>query len=230
MAYTTRELPSKEWARLTEVGAELGPIQHLLTPETTRMLVVEDAAGAIVGSWALMCAWHVEGLWIAPAHQQRGSVGRRLLATMRHWIRGTGAAGVVTGSVSPLVDALLTKAHAERLAPAMWVWPVSPVREADAARGARFHQHLHAHAPVDAHPDDPDHDVAVGVALRLATEWGPERASAAYNAWATGAGYQAIQSFREVREGVFELQFATQRMQIGLNGAVFSVEECSPCP
>lgn len=82
---TTRLLPPSDWGLLADT--ELGPIVPQLDPARTQMLVVEDA-GQIVGCWALMTVLHAEGVWIAPAHQGRGSVARRLLRGMRQLLAG----------------------------------------------------------------------------------------------------------------------------------------------
>lgn len=119
---TTRELPPAEWERLA--GTELGPMRLLLRPETTRVLVVEDESGAIVGAWSLMCAWHVEGLWIDPAHQGKGSVGRRLLTTMQRWILETGSRCVLTASASASVSGLLAHIGASVVPGQTWLWSV----------------------------------------------------------------------------------------------------------
>lgn len=63
----------------------------------------------------------------------------------------------------------------------------------DTQRGADFHDQLIALLPAAAHEDDPDHDRAVGAAMRVALDDGdPRRATHDYNIWANAHGYQMI--------------------------------------
>lgn len=103
---TTRELPPEEWSRLD--GTELGASWHQLQPTWARVLVVEDG-DQIVGCWALMNLWHLEGLWLAPEWQHRPSVARRLWVGMRRLMASVGAQSAITASVTPNVQALLEK-------------------------------------------------------------------------------------------------------------------------
>jgi len=103
---TRRELPRSEWARLA--GTELAPaIAADVFPADTRLVVVEDDAGAIVGAWAVIRYVHVEGLWIAPTHRGRGRVLRHLLAGMRDVARSWGAAAVWTAAQTADVARLI---------------------------------------------------------------------------------------------------------------------------
>jgi hypothetical protein len=92
--FTTRVLPPAEWPGL--VGTELEVVWPHMRPQDS-VVVVEDR-GDIVGCWALLTVKHVEGLWIAPAHRGRSSVGRRLLAGM----------GALVGPSTPVFTAALT--------------------------------------------------------------------------------------------------------------------------
>lgn len=119
-----RDLPASEWDRLT--GTELERIRVLFRPDQARVLVVENDAGEIVGCWSLFAAWHVEGLWIAPAYRGQGNVARRLLRTMKSWIRTAGVSGVVTASLDPAVSAYLIRLGAYPLPGAAYIWPMQP--------------------------------------------------------------------------------------------------------
>lgn len=106
---TSRVLPVAEWPRLA--GTELESVWPTL-PHTSdvQIVVVEDAAGAIVGCWAALRVIHVEGVWIAPAYRQRTSVARRLWRTMGRTIATAfGAGGAWTGAGSADIAALLTR-------------------------------------------------------------------------------------------------------------------------
>jgi len=103
--FTTRVLPPDEWARLA--GTEqLGPVASLLDPETTDVLVVERD-GEIVGTWAVLPVWHLEGAWIHPDHRGKGSVARHLWGAMRRMLRQRHIGGVMTTGASDEVRALI---------------------------------------------------------------------------------------------------------------------------
>lgn len=100
----TRLLPRREWeTRLA--GTELEHAAPLLAPGA-QVLVVEDA-DALVGCWALIPYVHVEGLWIAPTHRGRASVGRRLLTGMHRVARAMGADAVLTAATDDTVRRLI---------------------------------------------------------------------------------------------------------------------------
>lgn len=109
---TSRILPRAEYGRLA--GTELEAVAPVL-PADADVLVVEDADGAIVGCWAAFALVHVEGVWIAPEHQGRSGVARRLLAGMRAIAGARGARAVNTASVSPDVSGMLRKLGAVQL-------------------------------------------------------------------------------------------------------------------
>lgn len=102
---TARLLPPEEWGRLA--GTELGPVYQHLDPAEAHIVVVEDAAGAIVGCWSAFPVWHLEGVWIAPAQQRRGVVARRLLRQVADLLRAHRVTRVLTGCVSAHVARLL---------------------------------------------------------------------------------------------------------------------------
>lgn len=122
---TTRELPRDEWARLDAL--DMDPIVWAL-PDDSRIVVVEDTAGAIVGVWAVIRYVHVEGLWIAPDHRKRGRVGARLLAGMRRVARSWGAPAVLTGCVSEEVRKMLEHVGGAKLPGDHYVFPIGEVR------------------------------------------------------------------------------------------------------
>lgn len=121
---TTRLLPPAEWDRLQ--GTELGPVAQIL-PETARVIVVEDEAGAIVGCWSVFQVVHVEGLWIAPANRGKGSVARRLLVEMRKQARDFGARAVMTAAITPDVRALIESVGGSQVPGEHFVMPLENV-------------------------------------------------------------------------------------------------------
>lgn len=108
---TSRLLPPAEYGKLA--GTELeGVAAHL--PPLAQVLVVEDGE-QLAGCWLLFPQWHVEGLWIAPAHRKRAGVARRLWAAMQRQAQAIGARTLMTGSCSAEVTALLEHVGAEKL-------------------------------------------------------------------------------------------------------------------
>jgi N-acetylglutamate synthase-like GNAT family acetyltransferase len=118
---TTRILPPEEWERLS--GTELGEVWPILPPACTKVLVVEDTDGRIIGCWALMNLYHAEGLWIAPDHRGKGSVARRLIRDMSKELRELGATTVITAAIDPAIVGYLERMGAEAL-PASYAMPV----------------------------------------------------------------------------------------------------------
>lgn len=105
---TTRTLPSSEWSKL--VGTELEPLAAVVDPSRMTVVVVEDDEGAVIGCWGLLTFLHAEGVWVAPQHRLKGSVARRLMTGMRQAVRDGGERMVITGSMSPEMDALIQHA------------------------------------------------------------------------------------------------------------------------
>lgn len=118
---TTRLLDRAEYPRL--LGTELETVwPHL--PPSARVIVVEDAQGAIVGCWALFTSVHVEGVWVSPEHRGRGRVALKLLTAMRAQARDMGAAAVMTGAVSDDVRGLIAHLHGTRVPGEQYVIPL----------------------------------------------------------------------------------------------------------
>lgn len=102
----TRVLPPEEWHRLA--GTEVESLVPGLTPENAQVVVV-DAGGEIVGTWAVLRIVHVECLWIAPAHQRKGSVARRLIRGVVAAAQRWRTPSVWTASVDPGVTTMIQK-------------------------------------------------------------------------------------------------------------------------
>lgn len=118
---TSRLLSRDEWPRL--VGTELETaIPHL--PADTHVIVVENAAGAIVGCWAVLRVVHVEGLWVHPDDRKKGAVGRQLLRAMTDVARGLGATVVMTAAVTDEVRRLIEAVGGQRLPGEHFVIPL----------------------------------------------------------------------------------------------------------
>ena len=119
---TTRELPFEEWSKLA--GTELESLRQVLDPSRARVMVVEDDAGTILGCWALFVAFHTEGFWVAPSHRKTGGVARRLLVTMREWLRLEGIQAVMTAANDVEMSAYLTRLGATPLPGEHFLWPM----------------------------------------------------------------------------------------------------------
>ncbi len=121
---TTRELPREEWGKIVEAEAGRDVLAAAPSDTQIRVVVVEDEAGAVVGSWLVYPAVHVEGFWIAEAHRGRGSVLRRLLLGMTKAARTFGVAAVMTQSMSPKVDDLVSGYGGTMLQGRAWWFPL----------------------------------------------------------------------------------------------------------
>ena len=73
----TRILKREEWPRL-EAAAQSPVFQHA-DQRDVAMVVVENAAGEIVGSMAVLSITHFENAWVSPAHRSKAGVLRALL-------------------------------------------------------------------------------------------------------------------------------------------------------
>jgi hypothetical protein len=103
---TTRILPVAEWPRLA--GTLLETVWPTLDPRTTQILVVE-AGDRLVGCWALLALWHLEGCWIDPARRGRAGVARAGLRAMRALLAAAGIGEVLMMATNPGSQALCQK-------------------------------------------------------------------------------------------------------------------------
>ncbi len=114
-------LRQDEWPMLA--GTPLDEVVLMLPPDT-RVIVVQDEAGAVVGQWAVIRYVHLEALWIAPEHQKRGAVGRRLLTMAKRVAQSWGATAVWTAAMTDDVRALLARVGARQLPGDHYVMPI----------------------------------------------------------------------------------------------------------
>ncbi len=122
--YRTRVVPILEWGVLETTP--LAPVLGTL-PGTTQILAVEHE-DCVVGTWAVVPYVHAEGLWIDPAHRDKG-VGRRLLKRMPAIADALGANGaVMTAASDPKVAAYLERLGAIVLPGTPYVLPLRKVR------------------------------------------------------------------------------------------------------
>lgn len=119
---TRRILAPEEWPRLAETP--LADVWPMLQADRSRVVVVEDAEGQIVGCWAFVLMLHAEGVYIAPAHRRQGSVARQLLAGLREAAVATGSHAVWTGADDPEVARLLTRIGARSVPYESFVIPI----------------------------------------------------------------------------------------------------------
>lgn len=69
-----RILPPEEWPR-----TNILPLAPYIHPDNAAMVVVEDSAGEVVASLAVLRATHFEGLWIDPECRGNAGVARALI-------------------------------------------------------------------------------------------------------------------------------------------------------
>ncbi len=115
--YTVRQLPVVEWERLE--GLPFAS-QGLPSPDLTVIFVAETAEGAIVGLWSAMTAVHLDGLWIAEAHQGTTIAGR-LLRAMKTFLQTHGITVSFTVVSDPEVMILAHKAGFTRVPGDLWM-------------------------------------------------------------------------------------------------------------
>jgi N-acetylglutamate synthase-like GNAT family acetyltransferase len=118
---TSRLLPPAEWPKLA--GTYLEPLWPLLKPESCSVIVVEED-GAIIGTWALMSVFHVEGF-----SAKNGLVIRKLLKAMKVEAEKQGITTVVTASTSPVIADFLTRMdpHTVPIEGTGYVWTLPTV-------------------------------------------------------------------------------------------------------
>jgi hypothetical protein len=104
---TSRELPPTEWPRLD--GTELERMWPVLDPDHATVVVVEDEAGMIVGTWAVMAVVHAEGFGVSLAHRQDSRVLRLLMKTGHRVMARLGIASFVTAASTPEMATYLTR-------------------------------------------------------------------------------------------------------------------------
>lgn len=119
---TSRILPREEWPRLH--GTEAETVWEHLNPETARVLVVENSAGEIVGTWTVLRMVHVECVWIREDYRGAFGVVKRLLKGMRMVAHGWGAKTVLTGAMTDQVRGLIRSLGGSRLPGEHFVIPV----------------------------------------------------------------------------------------------------------
>lgn len=229
---TSRILPHEEWARLE--GTELGPVWRALDPAVARVIVVEDTYGQIAGCWSLLPFVHAEGLWIAPAHRGKSAVLRQLWQALISSANEIGIQSVVTSAASDEVAEILVKRGARPM-PASYVLDTdSRPNGADRKRGEQFHHQLFAVLPASAqHPDDGDHDAAVGRAIRVGLDEGaPERAERQYNGWALQHGYAPVKFLGLNADGQMVVDIVEAVIAFDATGGVSVIESRLevPCP
>lgn len=122
---TSRILNPDEYLRLAGTPAE-GAVTHF-TP-ATRVVVVEDDDGKLLGCEVFQPILHGEFLWIHPQHRGKSSVARRLWKAMKDTVkREFSVEWFATGCDSDQVRELLCHVKAHKL-PDHYMVPVGEVR------------------------------------------------------------------------------------------------------
>jgi hypothetical protein len=125
MAYTARELPPEEWARLEGL-----PIaENLPTPETASIFVIEeDATAQIIATWAALTTVHADGCWVNPAYQRNAAVIRAFTSGYFAMLRAHGIPQVLTVTQTNQTGTLAEKLGGVPLG-TLWLIPVPSVEE-----------------------------------------------------------------------------------------------------
>lgn len=103
---TDRELPREEWSRLAD--SSLGPFLDRF-PSSVTILVVEDAAGVIVGHVAVLPMYHAECAWIAEPYRRTGIVARKLWKAIGRTLRSRACTSAFMSAADERMRALLDK-------------------------------------------------------------------------------------------------------------------------
>jgi len=117
----SRLLDRDDWHRLSPDRLPV-EARDLMPPETVVLVVERD--GEIVASWIAMPVWHVEGVWVAPAHRKNATVAKRLLTGMRGVLRALGLRRVITHALDDEVRGLLAHLDATPLPGTAYSIPV----------------------------------------------------------------------------------------------------------
>ncbi len=80
MAIIARVLPEDEWYRLEKL-----PINTEATPDPDRCVIVvaENEVGDIVGTWGLVLAPFLEGLWVDPEYRKKTYAAAKMWQCMQ---------------------------------------------------------------------------------------------------------------------------------------------------
>lgn len=125
MTLTTRILPREEWGRLK--GFDLEVMTPLIQAGRGDIIVVESD-GEIVGHWAIYDVLNAHGVWLSFSVRQTHAPVL-LLEAMRDYAASRGVRAVVTSSMDPKVDALLTKLSAVELPGRHFAIPIPPEQD-----------------------------------------------------------------------------------------------------
>lgn len=117
-AYRARVLPVEEWERLRALpfGKE-----GLPDPQLAMIVVVENADGQIVGTWAAQTMVMLDGLWKDPEAAKEAPVAPLLLRTMKDLLREREIVTSFTLISDPQVMVLAVKAGFTRASGDLWM-------------------------------------------------------------------------------------------------------------
>lgn len=127
---TTRVLPYEDWSRLDETDLA----SHWRTLPSGSVIIVAEDGGRIVGTWALLQAFHVEGLWVDPGYRRTGVAARRLIAAMRQIVKSYGVEMVFTMAQTDEIRSAIDAFGGSQLNVTTHVLPVTPQKK----RGATW--------------------------------------------------------------------------------------------
>lgn len=118
-----RFLPQSEWSAKLADTPWAGVVAP---PETTDLLIVEDDAGDVIGTWSVVILPHLEGFWVRPDHRFKAAVVKTLLSSMFDHLRRAGVTEVLTHAPGEAVDGFLTRLGGRALPGRAFSLPVPP--------------------------------------------------------------------------------------------------------
>ena len=119
---TRRILPHNEWFKLGD-----NPLRQA-HPDSSRILVVEDEEGAIVGTWGILLLPHADGAWIDASHRHAGDVARHLLEGLFDELREAHIPHVLSHAQSPEIAEYLLRLGAQHIPGAVFLLPIPTVK------------------------------------------------------------------------------------------------------
>lgn len=116
-----RVLPPDEWERLREYGPFKAAGGVLPDPAHARVIVLENATGALVGCWEAKDTVILEGLFLSPEYRHSITASKLLFFTMLNELREVNVSQVLTLIQDAYVAGLAKTAGFDKLEGALHV-------------------------------------------------------------------------------------------------------------
>lgn len=118
----TRILPPEEWAKLE--GLDIAQLLPHLPQESATVIVVEDDAGKIVGTWSMLQVTHLEGFWVDPAHAKKAGVVRALIRTAMEFAGSISLRWMTTAANTEAIAAYIRRLGGIKVPAEVYTLPV----------------------------------------------------------------------------------------------------------